>query len=73
MADSLEGVAIRPVINSSPLILLTRTGLLDLLQALNPEVVVPTAVGTEIQRRGAMDVTVQALAQTDWLIKLMSI
>lgn len=68
MVDSLAGVTIRPIINSSPLILLTRTGWLDLLKSLNPEVVVPTSVAKEIQQRGAMDVTVQALALTDWLI-----
>ncbi|MUG93267.1 DUF3368 domain-containing protein [Scytonema sp. UIC 10036] len=57
-----------PVINASPLILLTKAGLLELLQLLNTEILVPAAVVTEIQQYGEMDVTAQALAQITWLI-----
>jgi predicted nucleic acid-binding protein len=48
--------------------ILTKVGLLDLLQLLSEEVVVPAAVWTEIQQYGVMDVTVQALAQSNWLV-----
>jgi len=68
VAYSLGGVAIRPVINASPLILLTKVGWLDLLQLVSTEVVVPAPVATEIQQRGVSDITVQALAQTNWLV-----
>ncbi len=57
----------RPVIDASPLIFLSRAGKLDLLQqVVNTDVVVPVAVETEIQQYGKDDVTVQAVAQTDW-------
>lgn len=61
-------MAERPAINASPLILLTKAGLLDFLQLLSQEVVVPAAVAMEIQQYGARDVTSQALAQTNWLV-----
>lgn len=61
-------MAERPVINASPLILLTKAGLLDLLQLLSQEVVVPAAVAMEIQQYGVRDVTSQAIAQTNWLV-----
>ena len=60
-------MAERPAVNSSPLIFLSRAGLLDLLQLAAPELVVPAAVATEIQHRGSADLTVQALNQTPWL------
>ena len=47
---------------------ITRAGLLNLLQSVNQEVVVPAAVATEIQQYGVRDVTVRALAQTEWLV-----
>jgi len=56
----------RIAVNSSPLILLTEVGFLNFLQLVSEEVVVPTAVVTEIQQYGEMDVTVRAIAQTDW-------
>lgn len=61
-------MAERPAINASPLILLTKAGLLDLLQSVSQEVVVPAAVAIEIQQYGVKDVTAQAIALTDWLI-----
>lgn len=35
---------------------------------MSEEIVVPTAVATEIQQYGETDVTVEALAQTEWLV-----
>lgn len=58
----------RPAINASPLILLTKAGLLDLLQSVSQEVVVPSAVAMEIQQYGARDITARAIAQTNWLV-----
>lgn len=50
------------------MILLTGAGLLDLLQLVSQEIVVPAAVATEIQQYGVKDVTAQAIAQTNWLV-----
>jgi predicted nucleic acid-binding protein len=61
-------VAERPVINASPLIFLSKAGLLSLLKIVGEELVVPKAVALEIQRRGQNDPTVQALATTAWLV-----
>src|SRR5438105_4824288 len=63
-----SNVAERPAVNASPLIFLARAGLIDLLQLLSPEVVVPEAVALEIGRRGTGDPTARALADTDWLV-----
>lgn len=60
-------MAERPAVNASPLIYLSRAGLLDLLQLIGTEVVVPNAVATEILQRGQSDPTVQALSNTPWL------
>ncbi|QSJ14546.1 DUF3368 domain-containing protein [Nostoc sp. UHCC 0702] len=57
-----------PVINASPLIFLSRGGLVDLLQLLGDEVLVPSAVAVEIQQRGTEDPTFVALRQTNWLV-----
>lgn len=54
----------RPAINASPLILLTKAGLLDLLELVNQEIIVPAAVATEIQQHGVKDVTSGAIAST---------
>ncbi len=56
------------VVNASPVILLARVGLLDLLQRLGPPVVIPNAAVLEIQRKGPADPTVQTLAQANWLL-----
>lgn len=61
-------MAERPAVNASPLIFLSRANLLDLLQLISPEVIVPEAVATEIERRGSNDPTAQAVAGTAWLI-----
>lgn len=56
----------RPVANASPLIFLAKAKLLDLLQVVGDEIVVPEAVAQEIQRRGQTDPTAQALENTEW-------
>ena len=58
-------MAERPAINASPLILLTKAGLLDLLQSVSQEIVVPAAVAMEIQQYGVRDVTSQAIAPSN--------
>jgi predicted nucleic acid-binding protein len=61
-------VAERPAVNASPLILLSRGGLLELLQLAGEKIVIPAAVAAEIQRRGPTDPTAQAIEQTAWLV-----
>ncbi len=56
------------VVNASPLIFLSRAGLLNLLQLLSSEIVVPEIVATEIGVRGKNDPTAQAIANTAWLV-----
>jgi predicted nucleic acid-binding protein len=58
----------RPAVNASPLILLARGGWLDLLRLAGDEVVAPTSVVSEIQRRGLADPTAQALERTAWIV-----
>ncbi|MGB7443832.1 MAG: DUF3368 domain-containing protein [Coleofasciculaceae cyanobacterium] len=57
-----------PAINTSPLIFLSKANLLNLLQIVNSQIIVPEAVATEIQAYGEMDVTARTLAATDWLV-----
>lgn len=47
------------------MILLIRAGLLDLLQLLSQEIVVPAAVAMEIQQYEVSDVTSQALTPSN--------
>lgn len=54
------------VINTSPLVFLSKAGFLDLLRALNSEIIVPVAVRDEIYAYGEDDVTARALRETDW-------
>jgi predicted nucleic acid-binding protein len=56
-----------PVVNASPLILLSRAGLLDFLQLVGDPVIVPKPVADEIRARGDADPTASALIHTDWL------
>lgn len=58
----------RPAVNASPLIFLSRAGILDLLQLISSEVVVPEAVAMEIERRGSNDPTARAIADFAWLV-----
>lgn len=56
------------VVNASPLIFLSKAGLIDLLRVVSPRVMVPEQVAMEIGRRGSDDVTAKVLADTPWLI-----
>jgi predicted nucleic acid-binding protein len=56
-----------PAVNASPLIFLSRAGLLDMLKLEGEEIVIPKTVAEEIRRRGADDLTVQAIERTTWL------
>ncbi len=53
--------------NASPIILLAKVGLVDLLRQLGPPMVIPEAAVLEIQRHGPTDPAVQALTQAPWL------
>lgn len=55
------------IVNASPLIFLSKAGLINLLQLAAPQILVPNAVMMEINRRGNDDITVQVLAKTPWL------
>lgn len=55
------------IVNSSPLIFLSKAGYFDLLKLAADEIFVPDAVFLEISRRGVNDVTVRALQQASWL------
>jgi predicted nucleic acid-binding protein len=63
-----SNVAEHAVVNASPLIFLSRAGLLDLLQLISSEIIVPEIVASEIDVRGKNDPTVKALANTVWLL-----
>ncbi len=58
----------KAIINASPLIFLSRSHYLELLQAFASEIWVSEAVATEILQRGQQDVTARAIEQTEWLI-----
>ena len=58
----------KAIINASPLIFLSRSHHLDLLQAFAREIWVPEPVATEISQRGRQDITAKAIGQTYWLI-----
>lgn len=68
MTDKLPSKSIKPAINTSPLIFLTKGGFLHLLQIVSPEIIVPQAVSTEIQAYGETDITAFTLAKTSWLV-----
>ena len=56
------------VVNASPLIFLSRAGLINLLKLISAEVIVPESVTREIEVGGKRDPTAQALANTSWLV-----
>ena len=60
-------MAERPAVNASPLILLARANLLDLLQLAGPDTVVPAPVADEILREGPQDPAARALETVPWL------
>lgn len=55
------------VANASPLILLSRTGRLDLIRVAGSAVVVPRPVADEIGMKGGDDITHRAMRETSWL------
>jgi predicted nucleic acid-binding protein len=57
----------RIVVNASPLIVLFKAGLSELLPQLFTEIMVPSAVWNEILAGGATDVAARALPTTAWL------
>ncbi|MFH7243594.1 MAG: DUF3368 domain-containing protein [Spirulina sp.] len=63
----MTNAALPPVINTSPLIFLTKADLLSLLQVRYVTVLVPTIVVQEIQQYGPLDTTAQTIQRTDWL------
>jgi predicted nucleic acid-binding protein len=63
-----SNVAESSAVNASPLIFLSRAGLIDLLQLISTEIIVPECVATEIEVRCKRDLTAQALANTSWLV-----
>jgi len=63
-------VADAAVVNASPLIFLSKAGLIDLLRVVSPIVMVPEPVASEIGRRGPDDITARTLANTAWLISV---
>jgi predicted nucleic acid-binding protein len=54
-------------VNSSPLILLTKVGHLDLLNLGAVDIIAPDVVVAEIQAKGSQDSTVQAIGGVNWL------
>ncbi len=58
------------IVNASPLIFLSKAGLIHLLRGVSPQVMVPEPVAMEIGRRGVDDVTAKALAHAPWLISV---
>ena len=56
----------RAVVNASPLIFLARAGLIDMLRILG-DVVVPSAVASEVEQRGPDDPTVRAIKASSWI------
>lgn len=55
------------VVDASPLIYLSRAGLIELLRLASPRILVPFPVSREIRRRGPADPAVQVLDATEWL------
>ncbi|MFL5243654.1 MAG: hypothetical protein ACJ8FY_16235 [Gemmataceae bacterium] len=49
------------------MIVLSKTGFLDLIQIMGDPVLIPTAVVHEIQQAGPNDPAVRALSQTRWI------
>jgi predicted nucleic acid-binding protein len=54
----------RAVVNASPLIFLSKAGLVHFLQQAAPDILIPETVVWEISRRGKEDMTARTLANT---------
>jgi len=61
-------VAERPAVNASPLIFLASVDMIDLLQVVAGEVIVPRPVAHEIEEAGPDDLAVKAIQRTAWLL-----
>lgn len=55
------------VVNASPLIFLSKAGMIHFLQQAASHILVPETVALEISRRGRSDITTRTLASTPWL------
>ncbi len=55
------------VVNASPLILLSKARVIELLQQAAPSILVPEMVALEVNRRGELDPTARAVATTSWI------
>ena len=60
----------RAVVNASPLIFLSKAGLIHFLQQAAPDIVIPETVAWEIGRRGEEDRTAQTVTNTPWLTRV---
>lgn len=58
------------VVNASPIILLSKVSLVDVLRELGAPVAIPHAAVIEISKRGPSDSGVQALARSTWLAQV---
>jgi predicted nucleic acid-binding protein len=58
---------LKRIVNASPLILLSKSGQLELLRLGGVDVITPDAVMTEIGAKGGDDRTALAIRQTSWL------
>jgi predicted nucleic acid-binding protein len=58
----------KAIINASPLIFLSRSHHLNLLQAFADNIWIPEPVASEILQRGQQDITARAIEKTAWLI-----
>jgi hypothetical protein len=59
-------VVFRRIVNTSPLVLLSKIGLLDLLRAGDLDMIVPRAVLDELARHGPEDQALLVIRSTDW-------
>jgi predicted nucleic acid-binding protein len=55
------------VVNASPIIVLAKAGLLDIMRILGDPILVPAAVVQEIQQASPNDPAVRALGQATWI------
>lgn len=61
------------VVNSSPLIFLSRGGHLNLLRSVASHILVPNAVISELMARGGSDVTVESINRAEWIRQMHAI